>query len=122
MMEHEMIKWFIDNLKPPYYEKMTSAQVTHFVSLNPIEERIDEGIRCKKIVDPEALNFMIEQQVKKAIDRKGKEANVHMIDKTPEGPRGVISAYTTSNAYLYQQQVRPAQAPYQAFNQRGRPY
>ena len=21
MMENEMIKWFIDNLKPPYYEK-----------------------------------------------------------------------------------------------------
>ena len=24
MMENEMIKWFIDNLKPPYYEKMIS--------------------------------------------------------------------------------------------------
>ena len=25
MMENEMIKWFIDNLKPPYYEKMIST-------------------------------------------------------------------------------------------------
>ena len=33
MMEDKMIKWFIDNLKPLYYEKMINAQVTHFVSL-----------------------------------------------------------------------------------------
>ena len=25
MVEEEMIKWFIDNLKPSYYEKMISA-------------------------------------------------------------------------------------------------
>ena len=61
-----MIKWFIDNLKPPYYEKMISAQVTHFASLIPIGEHIDKGIRSKKIFDPKALSSMIEQQVKKA--------------------------------------------------------
>ena len=55
MMENEMIKWFIDNLKPPNYKKVISAQVTHFVSLIPIGEHIVEGIRSKKIVDPEAL-------------------------------------------------------------------
>ena len=36
MMENEVIKWFIDNLEPPYYEKMISTQVTHFASLIPI--------------------------------------------------------------------------------------
>ena len=61
MMEYEMSKWFINNLKPSYYEKMISAQVTHFASLIPIGEHIDEGIRSKKIVDLEALNSMIEQ-------------------------------------------------------------
>ena len=55
MMENEMIKWFIDNLKPPNYKKVISAQVTHFVSLIPIGENIIEGIRSKKIVDPNAL-------------------------------------------------------------------
>ena len=61
MMKDEMIKWFIDNLKPSHYEKMISAQVTHFTSLIPIGERIDEGIRIKKIVNLKALNSMIEQ-------------------------------------------------------------
>ena len=61
MMEDEIIKWFIDNLKPLYYKKMISAQVTHFVSLIPIGEHIDEGIKSKKIVDLGALNSMIEQ-------------------------------------------------------------
>ena len=27
MMENEMIKWFINNLRPPYYEKMINTQV-----------------------------------------------------------------------------------------------
>ena len=40
-----MIKWFIDNLKPPYYEKMINNQVNHFASLIPIRKRIDEGIK-----------------------------------------------------------------------------
>ena len=79
MMEEEMIKWFIDNHKPLYYEKMISAQVTHFASLIPIRERIDEGIQSKKIVDPEVLNSIIEQQVKKVTSRKGKEADIHKI-------------------------------------------
>ena len=92
-----MIKWFINNLKPPYYEKMISVQVTHFTSQIPIGKRIDEGIRSKKIVDPEALNSMIEQLVKKATSCKGKEADVHMIDKMLEGPRGVVSAYIAPN-------------------------
>ena len=60
-MEDEIIKWFIDNLEPLYYEKTISAQVTNFASLIPIGERIDEGIRSKKIVDHMALNFMIEK-------------------------------------------------------------
>ena len=101
MMDDKTIKWFIDNLKPPYYEKMISAQVTHFTSLILIRERINEGIRSKKIVDPEALNSMIEWQVKKVIICKGKEADVHMIDKTPEGLRGVVYAYTALNVQPY---------------------
>ena len=44
---------------------------------------------------------MIEQQVKKATGRKGKEADVYMIDKAPEGPRHVIFAYTALNAQPY---------------------
>ena len=44
---------------------------------------------------------MIEQQVKKATGRKGKEADVHVIDKVPEGPRGVTFAYIAPNAGPY---------------------
>ena len=73
MMEEEMTKWFIDYLKPSYYENMISAQVTCFTSLIPIREHINEGIRSKKIVYPKALNSMIEQQVKEATGRKGRK-------------------------------------------------
>ena len=93
MMEDEMIKWFIDSLKPLYYEKMISAQVIHFASLIPIEERIDEGIRSKKIIDPVALSSMIEQQVKKVTGHKGKDADIHMVNKVLERPRGITRPY-----------------------------
>ena len=61
MIEDEMIKWFIDNLKPPYYEEMISAQVICFASLIPIGEHIDEGIKTKKIIDPTILYSLMEQ-------------------------------------------------------------
>ena len=75
-----MIKWFIDNLTPPYYEKMISIQVTYFASLIPIGEHIDEGIRSENIVDLESFSSMVEQQVKKMTGCKTKEVDVHMID------------------------------------------
>ena len=93
MLEDEMIKWFIDNFKPSYYEKMINAQVTQFANLIPIKKHIDEGIRIKKIVDPNALYSLIEQQVKKASTHKGKEADVHIIARTLDRWRGSTSAY-----------------------------
>ena len=33
MTKEEMIKWFLDNLKPPYYENMINVQVPHFANL-----------------------------------------------------------------------------------------
>ena len=95
MMENEMIKWFIDNLKPLYYEKMISTQVTHFTCLIPVRERIDEGIRSKKIMDAETLSSMVEQQVKRTIGCRTKEAGVHMVDNTSKRPRGVTPSYAT---------------------------
>ncbi|KAL0011336.1 hypothetical protein SO802_006444 [Lithocarpus litseifolius] len=70
---------------------MISAQVIHFVSLIPIRKHIDEGIKSKKIIDPKALSSMIEQQVKKAASHKGKEADIHMVDKAPERPRVITN-------------------------------
>ena len=99
-----MIKWFIDILKPPYYEKMISTQVTHFASLIPIGKHIDNGIRSKKIMDAESLNSMVEQQIKRMTHYKTKEADVHMVDNALERPRGVASTYATPAARPYQQQ------------------
>ena len=101
MMENEMIKWFIDNLKPPYYKKIISTQVTHFASLIPIRKHINVGIRSKKIMDAESLSSMVEQQVKRMIGRKTKEADVHMVNNASERPRGVASTYAPPTARPY---------------------
>ena len=96
-----MIKWFIDKLKPPYYEKMISTQVTHFASLILIGKCIDEGIRSKKIMDAESLSSMVEQQVKRMIGHKTKEANVHMVNNALERATGVAPTYATPAASPY---------------------
>ena len=61
MTKEEMIKWFLDNLKPPYYEKMISVQVPHFANLIPIGGHVDKGIISKKVIDPTALYSLMEQ-------------------------------------------------------------
>ena len=101
MMENEMIKWFIDNLKPPYYKQMISTEVTRFASLILIREHIDEGSRSKKIMDVESLSSMVEQKVKRMTSHKTKEANVHMVDNASERPRGVAPAYVAPAAKSY---------------------
>jgi len=95
MMENDMIKWFIGNLKLPYYEKMISTQVSHFASLIPIGESIDEGFRSKRIMDAKSLSSMVEQQVKKMTGRKTKEVDIHMVDNASERPWGVAPTYAT---------------------------
>ena len=104
-MENEMIWWFIDNLKPPYYEKMINTQVTHFPSLICTGEHIDKGIRSKKIMDPKSLSSMVKQQVKKMSGCRAKEAYLHIVDNASERPRGITSAYATPATRPYRQQV-----------------
>ena len=101
-------------------EKMINTQVTHFASLIPIGKQIDQGIRSKKIMDVESLCSMVEQQLKRMIDRKTKEVDVHMVDNASESPRGVTPAYAAPAARPYQQQNQSTQAPNRAFNQRKR--
>ena len=44
---------------------------------------------------------MIKQQVKKATECKGKEADVHMVDKAPKRPWGITSTYIALIAQPY---------------------
>ena len=82
---------------------MISTQVTHFASLILIGECINEGIRCKKIVDPESLSSMVEQQVKEMTGRKTKEADVHKVNNASKRPKGITAAYATPAARPFQQ-------------------
>ena len=82
---------------------MISTQVTYFISLIPIRKHIDESFRSKKIMDVESLSSMVEQQVKRMIGRKTKEADVHMVDNASKRPKGVAPTYATPAVRPYQQ-------------------
>jgi len=101
MMENEMIKWFINNLKPPYYEKTISTQVTHFTSRIPNVERLNERIKTKKIIDPTILYSLMEQQLKGS-DAKVEEGDVHMLaeDRGVQLAKSLLVRKVKGNSYL----------------------
>ena len=57
-------------------------------------------------MDTESLSSMIEQQVKKMIGHKTKEADVHMVSNASERPSSVAFAYATPAVRPYQQQAQ----------------
>jgi len=52
-------------------------------------------------MDPESLISMIEQQVKRMIGHKTKEADVYMVDNASERPKGVAPTYAAPDARPY---------------------
>ena len=52
-------------------------------------------------MDTKSLSSMVEQQVKRIINRKIKEANVHMVNNALERATGVAPTYATPAASPY---------------------
>ena len=52
-------------------------------------------------MDAESLSSMVEQQVKRMIGHKTKEANVHMVNNALERATGVAPTYATPAASPY---------------------
>ena len=52
-------------------------------------------------MDAKSISSMVEQQVKRMIGRKTKEADVHMVDNASKRPKGIASAYATLAARPY---------------------
>ena len=120
-MKNRIIKWFIDNLKPPYYEKkMISTLVIHFASLIPIGERIDEGIKSKKIMDAESLSSMVEQQVKKMTGRKIKEADIQMVVMHQKGLEVLLLLVLPQLLYLISNRLSLFKHLTKPLNRKGR--
>ena len=76
MTKEEMIKWFLDNLKPPYYENMINVQVPYFANLISIGEPVDEGIISKKTIDLTTLYSLMEQQFKESETKVSNERSI----------------------------------------------
>lgn len=79
MPEEEIVKTFIDSLKSPYIERMIGTPARYFVDLIPIVERIEDGIKNKRLVDINAFMAILEQS--KKIAPKKKEGEIQMISQ-----------------------------------------
>jgi len=77
MPEEQIVKTFIDSLKSPYIERMIGTLARYFVDLIPIVERIEDGIKNKRLVDINAFMAILEQS--KKIAPKNKEGEIQMI-------------------------------------------
>ena len=70
--EKEMIKIFVDTLKDPYFNRIVGLQLQFLVGLIPVEERIKDAMKTKRMVDMPALMALVEQIVKRTLVEKNK--------------------------------------------------
>ena len=65
-----MIKIFVDTLKNPYFNRIVGLQLQFLVDLIPIEERNEDAVKTKRMVDMPALMALVEQIAKRTLVEK----------------------------------------------------
>jgi hypothetical protein len=65
-----MIKIFVDTLKNPYFNRIVGLQLQFLVNLILIEERVEDAMKTKRMVDMPALMALVEQIVKRTLVEK----------------------------------------------------
>ena len=65
-----MIKIFVDTLKNPYFDQIVGLQLQFLVDLIPVEERIKDAMKTKRMMDMPALMALVEQIVKRTLVEK----------------------------------------------------
>ena len=78
-----MIKIFVDTLKNPYFDQVIGLQLQFLVNLILVEEKIEDAVKTKEIMDMPALMALVEQIAKRALMEKNK-GEVQMIAKNDE--------------------------------------
>ena len=58
--KNEMIKIFVDTLKNPYFDRIVGLQLQFLVDLIPVEERIEDAVKTKEIMNMLALMALVE--------------------------------------------------------------
>uniref|UniRef100_A0A2N9EGS2 Uncharacterized protein n=1 Tax=Fagus sylvatica TaxID=28930 RepID=A0A2N9EGS2_FAGSY len=91
--EKEMIKIFVDTLKNPYFDRIVGLQLQFLVDLILVEERIEDAVKTKRMVDMPALMALVEQIAKRTLMEKNK-GEVQMIAKNDEKWRRTLPCYT----------------------------
>jgi hypothetical protein len=71
--EKEMIKIFIDTLKNPYFNRIVGLQLQFLVNSILVEERVEDAVKTKRMVDMPALMALVEQIAKRTLVEKNEE-------------------------------------------------
>uniref|UniRef100_A0A2N9GPT8 Uncharacterized protein n=1 Tax=Fagus sylvatica TaxID=28930 RepID=A0A2N9GPT8_FAGSY len=87
--EKEMIKIFVNTLKNPYFDQVIGLQLQFLVDFILVEERIEDAVKTKRMVDMPALMALVEQIAKRTLIEKNK-GEVQMIAKNDEKWRRTI--------------------------------
>jgi hypothetical protein len=75
-----MIRIFVDTLKNPCFDRMVGLQLQFLVDLILVEERIEDAVKTKKIMDMPTIMALVEQIAKMTLVEKN-EGEVQMIAK-----------------------------------------
>ena len=71
--EKEIIEIFVDTLKNPYFDRMVGLQLQFLVDLILVEERIEDAVKTKRMVDMPGLMALVEQIAKRTLVEKNEE-------------------------------------------------
>uniref|UniRef100_A0A2N9HI56 Uncharacterized protein n=1 Tax=Fagus sylvatica TaxID=28930 RepID=A0A2N9HI56_FAGSY len=74
--EKEMIKIFVDTLKNPYFNRIVGLQLQFLVDLILVEERVEDAVKTKRMVDMPALMALVEQIAKRTLVEKNEEGSL----------------------------------------------
>ena len=108
LIESEMVNLFANTFRAPYYEHLMGSSAQHFFDAVRIAERIEQGIRSGRIMEPAEKRGFIgkrkEVEVNNLEDRyKGKEKNYKSYQTpTPQTTNINFSKPTSPNQPFYQ--------------------
>uniref|UniRef100_A0A2N9GYN3 Retrotransposon gag domain-containing protein n=1 Tax=Fagus sylvatica TaxID=28930 RepID=A0A2N9GYN3_FAGSY len=91
--EKEIIMIFINTLKNPYFNRIVGLQLQFLVDLIPVEERIEDAVKTKEIMDMSALMALVEQIAKGTLVEKN-EGEIQMIAKNDRKWRRTLPCCT----------------------------
>ena len=92
LIETEMVTLFSNTFKAPYYEHLMGSSAQHFYDVVRIAERIEQGIKAGRIVEPLQTKGFIGRKMEGHVNHFEGGSNGKMVDSyNPQIPTSHVA-------------------------------